>query len=273
MPNLDHSYGILPGYDFSFVRMTDSPFVILISDLGSAANDDRTIRMADECKAAGKLTLAILSLPIICFDGVGGLMNGLEGAYKIARHVDGVLLFNEDALALHHNCKETEFSGSISMLGASFSDCFNGLIEILEERNEDNGEPVVDSELIESLRDCGPFTVLTGESSTDPASAFNQALKSPMKGKFDLSSARIVIIKICASDNFIQQDLALSEIKKFSKHFPYADINWKFSKKRDNDKSVKVIILATGMASGFSDIADIDGEGREGFSILYDCRG
>ncbi len=252
MLNLTHSYGILPSHH-SFLRMTDSPFVILTHRLGTDAQDEKAIWIADECKAAGKLTLAILSLPIICFEGEKRFINGLEGASKISQHVDGILLFNEDSLAYYYYNSYNQgkdFSQIMRKLGKLFSDCFKGLKEILEERNDLDDKPMDNSELIETLRDCGPFTVLTGESEKNLTSTFDQALNSPMIGKFDLHSARNVIIKICTSDNFISEDMVLSEMEKFTKDFPrYTNIKWIFSEKQGSDSHIKVIILATGMDS------------------------
>ncbi len=244
-----HSYGVLPSHH-SFVRMTDSPFVILTHRLGTDAQDEKAICIADECKAEGKLTLAILSLPIICFEGEKRFINGLTSASKISQHVDGILLFNEDSLALYYYNAGNEFSQVMKMVYNLFSDCFKGLIEILEERNDLDDKLMDNSELIETLRDCGPFIVLTGESERDLNSAFDEALNSPMIGKFDLHSARNVIIKICTSDNFISEDMVLSEMEKFTKDFlPYTNIKWIFSEKQGSNNHIKVIILATGMDS------------------------
>ena len=220
--------------------------VLLVADLGNHKENSLALQAAKLEKKNGKVVAAILTTPPL-FEGEKAIRRALEVARKISREVDSSIIINKETCnALpKEECSFDELIYSLVAVEETIADGIHNIMALISEK----GTIKIDVEDLEiALSKSGTFTIGSGIGAGENrvGLAIEQALSSPLMKKFDISTARRVLIKVFVPKNSPLMMNEMKAITAFIETLPsYADVKWGVGES-DDDDILSVIILASG---------------------------
>ncbi len=227
----------------------NTKMVFITAGMGGGTGTGAAPIIAREAKKKGILTVGIVTIPFL-FEGNRKIDQALDGVEEIAKHVDALLVINNERLR--------EIYPDLNVLSAferadnTLSVAARSIAEIITMHGTINLDF---RDVCTVLKDGGVAIMSTGygEGEGRVTKAIEDALHSPLLNNNDIFNSKKVLLSIsfCAEkEGDILMMEEMNEVHEFmSKFRSDVETKWGLSTDPSLDKKVKLTILATGFGS------------------------
>ncbi len=223
----------------------ETEMVFITAGMGGGTGTGAAPVVARIAKEAGMLTIGIVTVPFM-FEGESKIIKALEGADELRKHVDALLMINNENLIDLY--KDLNLFNAFSKADDTLANAARSISEIISEPCYVN----VDFQDVKTtLKDSGSAIIATaiGEGEHRITNAIKGALHSPLLKAHDINTSKRLLLKfICAkdSDNPIRTE-EMGEITAFTSKLPASvDVKWGIGDNPEMGDKVKVTVLASG---------------------------
>lgn len=232
--NLDDVMGALDG---------NTKMVFLTAGMGGGTGTGATPVIAQACREAGLLTVAIVTLPFR-FEGQRRLKPAIEGLEEIAKHVDSLIAINNEKLR--------EVYGNLKLSDA-FSQADNVLLQAakgIAELITITGYINVDFNDVQTVMQNSGVALMgsaVAEGEDRAIRAIEESLNSPLLNNNDITGANKILLNITSGEEEISMD-EVGYITDFVDHLKSKDalVIWGVGSDPGLGRKVCVTIVATG---------------------------
>ena len=229
--------------------------VFITAGMGGGTGTGAAPVIAREAKAMDILTVGIVTIPFR-FEGNRKIDQALDGVEEIAKHVDALLVINNERLREIY--PELNVLSGFEMADNTLSIAAKSIAEIITMHGIINLDF---RDVCTVLKDGGVAIMSTGfgEGENRVSKAIEAALHSPLLNNNDIFNSKKVLLSIsfCAEkegDTLMMEEM--NEVHEFmSKFHDDVETKWGLSTDPSLDKKVKITILATGF--GISNVPGI----------------
>ena len=229
--------------------------VFITAGMGGGTGTGAAPVIAREAKAMDILTVGIVTIPFR-FEGNRKIDQALDGVEEIAKHVDALLVINNERLREIY--PELNVLSAFEMADNTLSIAAKSIAEIITMHGIINLDF---RDVCTVLKDGGVAIMSTGfgEGENRVSKAIEAALHSPLLNNNDIFNSKKVLLSIsfCAEkegDTLMMEEM--NEVHEFmAKFHDDVETKWGLSTDPSLDKKVKITILATG--SGISNVPGI----------------
>ena len=229
--------------------------VFITAGMGGGTGTGAAPVIAREAKAMDILTVGIVTIPFR-FEGNRKIDQALDGVEEIAKHVDALLVINNERLREIY--PELNVLSAFEMADNTLSIAAKSIAEIITMHGIINLDF---RDVCTVLKDGGVAIMSTGfgEGENRVSKAIEAALHSPLLNNNDIFNSKKVLLSIsfCAEkegDTLMLEEM--NEVHEFmSKFHDDVETKWGLSTDPSLDKKVKITILATGF--GISNVPGI----------------
>ena len=219
--------------------------VFVTAGMGGGTGTGAAPVVARVAKERGLLTIGIVTIPFV-FEGRKKILKALDGADELAKHVDALLIINNERLVeiygdLNFFNAFGKADDTLSTAARSISDIINVPGYINLDFND------VDT----TLRNGGTAIISTGygEGPSRVTMALQNALNSPLLKNRDILGSNRLLINLYVSETE-DQTIAMNEMGQLSSFVDNidqeVDVIWGVTIDNSLGEQVKVIILAAG---------------------------
>ena len=219
--------------------------VFVTAGMGGGTGTGAAPVVARVAKERGLLTIGIVTIPFV-FEGRKKILKALDGADELAKHVDALLIINNERLVeiygdLNFFNAFGKADDTLSTAARSISDIINVPGYINLDFND------VDT----TLRNGGTAIISTGygEGPSRVTMALQNALNSPLLKNRDILGSKRLLINLYVSETE-DQTIAMNEMGQLSSFVDNidqeVDVIWGVTIDNSLGEQVKVIILAAG---------------------------
>ena len=207
--------------------------------------------VAEIAKKMGILTVGIVTIPFK-FEMVGKIKQALKGVIEISKHVDALLVINNQRLIdMYPKLNVTE---GFLLVDDVLTTATKSIAEIITARGTINLDF---RDVRKILKDGGVAIMSYGIEKGDMrvSRAFRSALHSPLLNNNDIYKSKKILFNIYENPNDPIRIEEMGEVESFMEQFQEKDIEliWGYSKDHNLEEgAVKVTVLATGF--GMKDI-------------------
>lgn len=227
--------------------------VFITATMGGGTGTGAAPVVARIAKDAGMLTIGIVTVPFL-FEGEKKILKALEGAKELQKHVDALLIINNENLIELY--KDLNFFNAFAKADDTLANAARSISEIISESCYIN----VDFQDVKTtLKDSGSAIIATaiGEGKNRISNAIQNALHSPLLKAHDINTSKRLLFKfMCAkdSDNPIRAE-EITEITSFTSRLSGIDVKWGIGDDPSLGDKVKITVLASGF-----DVTITDGD-------------
>lgn len=228
------------------LKADNTKMVFVTAGMGGGTGTGAAPVIAREAKAMGILTVGIVTIPFL-FEGTRKIDQALDGVEEIAKHVDALLVINNERLR--------EIYPDLNVLSAferadnTLSVAARSIAEIITMHGVINLDF---RDVCTVLKDGGVAIMSTGygEGDNRVTAAIQDALHSPLLNSNDIFNSKKVLLSIsfCAEnegDTLMMEEM--NEVHEFMGKFrDDVETKWGLSIDPSLGKKVKITILATG---------------------------
>jgi cell division protein FtsZ len=232
--NLDDVMKVLDG---------NTKMVFLTAGMGGGTGTGAAPVIAQACREAGLLTVAIVTLPFR-FEGQLRLKPAIEGLEEIAKHVDSLIAINNEKLReIHGNLRLSEaFSEADDVL----LQAAKGIAELITITGYIN----VDFNDVQTVMQTSGVALMgsaVAEGENRALTAIEQSLNSPLLNNNDITGANKILLNITSGEDEVSMD-EVAEITDFVDHLKSKDalVIWGVGSDPELGNKVCVTIVATG---------------------------
>ncbi|MDE6340583.1 MAG: cell division protein FtsZ [Muribaculaceae bacterium] len=217
--------------------------VFITAGMGGGTGTGAGPVVAQLAKEAGMLTIGIVTVPFL-FEGQKKIINALDGAKEMKKHVDALLVINNENLIELY--KDLDFFNAFGKADETLANAARSISEIISEPCYVN----VDFQDVKTtLREAGTAIIATAEAEGEHrvTEAINQALHSPLLKTHDIFSSQRILFKfVCSRDNPIMVH-EMGEIQEFTSQLPpNITVKWGIGENPNLGDKVKITVLASG---------------------------
>ena len=218
--------------------------VFITATMGGGTGTGAAPVVARLAKEAGMLTIGIVTVPFY-FEGEKKILKALEGAKELKKHVDALLVINNENLIELY--KDWNFFNAFHKADDTLANAARPISEIISETCYIN----VDFQDVKTtLKDSGSAIIATaeGEGEHRITQAINAALHSPLLKDHDINTSKRLMLKfMCSkdSDNPIRAE-EINEITSFTSKLSGIDVKWGIGDDPSLGDKVKITVLASG---------------------------
>ena len=223
----------------------DTEMVFITAGMGGGTGTGAAPVVARLAKEAGVLTIGIVTVPFL-FEGEKKILKALEGAREMQKHVDALLVINNENLLEIY--PDTDFFQCFARADETLANAARSISEIISERCYIN----VDFQDVKTTlkdSDTAIISTATGEGEHRISDAIQNALHSPLLKTHDIKTSKRLLLKFSCSKNSETPIVAreIGEIRKFTSKLPSTiDVKWGIADNPELGNAVKVTILASG---------------------------
>lgn len=255
----------------------ETRMVFITAGMGGGTGTGAAPVVARIAKERGLLTIGIVTIPFF-FEGQKKILKALDGAEEMSKHVDALLLVNNEKL--------TEIYPDLTLINAfgKADDTLTNAARSISELITTNGILNLDFEDVNTtLSDGGAAMISTGYGEGDHrvTKAIEDALSSPLLKNKDIAQSKRLLFNIYFSDEADQEFVMgeTNELNEFVSNInPDVDIIYGVGVDKSLGNKVKMTILAAGFPlaiketlakqnnkakAGFPDILGLQGKRRE----------
>ena len=238
--------------------------VFITAGMGGGTGTGAAPVVARLAKEAGMLTIGIVTVPFM-FEGMKKVLKALEGAEEMKKHVDALLMINNENLVELY--KDLNFFNAFGKADDTLANAARSISEIISETLYIN----VDFQDVKTtLKDSGTAIISTayGEGEHRISDAIHNALHSPLLKAHDINTSKRLLLKFTCwreSPNPIRTE-EITEITEFTAKLPSSiDVKWGIGDDPSMGDRVKITVLAAGF-----DVTINDGKenGKEDGTII-----
>lgn len=230
--------------------------VFVTATMGGGTGTGAAPVVARIAKEAGMLTIGIVTVPFY-FEGEKKILKALEGAKELKKHVDALLIINNENLIELY--KDLNFFNAFNKADDTLANAARSISEIISESCYIN----VDFQDVKTtLKDSGSAIIATaeGEGENRITKAINAALHSPLLKDHDINTSKRLLLKfMCSKDseNPIRSE-EINEITGFTSKLSGIDVKWGIGDDPSLGDKVKITVLASGF-----DVTISEGQDKE----------
>ena len=230
--------------DIRALFQDQTEMVFITATMGGGTGTGAAPVVARIAKEAGVLTIGIVTVPFY-FEGEKKILKALEGAKELKKHVDALLIINNENLIELY--KDHNFFNAFSKADDTLANAARSISEIISESCYIN----VDFQDVKTtLKDSGSAIIATaiGEGEHRITNAINNALHSPLLKKHDINTSKRLLFKfMCArdSENPLRAE-EIAEITNFTSKLKGIDVKWGIGDDPELGDKVKITVLASG---------------------------
>ncbi len=211
--------------------------------------------VAEIAKSLGILTVGIVTIPFK-FEMTGKIKQALKGVIEISKHVDALLVINNQRLIDMY--PKLEVTEGFHLVDNVLTTATKSIAEIITARGTIN----LDFRDVRKILKNGGVAIMSygiekGEKRV--SRAFQSALHSPLLNDNDIYKSKKILFNIYENPNTPIRIEEMAEVEAFMAKFQEDDIEliWGYSKDHNLEEgSVKVTVLATGF--GMKDIPGME---------------
>ena len=213
--------------------------------------------VAEIARSKGILTVGIVTIPFK-FEMIGKIKQALRGVIEISKHVDALLVINNQRLIDIY--PKMEVSEGFKIVDEVLTTATKSIAEIITARGVIN----LDFRDVKKILKNGGVAIMSygiekGEMRV--SRAFHKALHSPLLNDNDIYKSKKILFNIYENPNTPIRVEEMAEVEEFMSKFTDENIEliWGYSKDNSlEDGQVKVTVLATGF--GMKNIPGIEPE-------------
>ena len=219
--------------------------VFITAGMGGGTGTGAAPVVAEIAKNKGMLTIGIVTIPFR-FELGGKIRQALKGVTEIAKHVDALLVINNQRLLSIY--PELDIEHGFLKVDEVLTTATKSIAEIITARGKIN----LDFRDVKKVLKNGGVAIMSyGIDSGDQrvANAFHKALHSPLLNDNDIYKSKKILFNIYYNPNTPMKVVELEEVDSFMRQFTDENIEviWGVSKDAALvENSVKVTVLATG---------------------------
>ncbi|MBQ3539869.1 MAG: cell division protein FtsZ [Bacteroidaceae bacterium] len=219
--------------------------VFVTAGMGGGTGTGAAPIVAEIAKARGMLTVGIITIPFR-FELGGKIRQALKGVTEIARHVDALLVINNQRLLDIY--PELTLKEGFKKVDEVLTTATKSIAEIITARGTINLDF---RDVKKVLKDGGVAIMSYGIDSGEQrvAKAFRKALHSPLLNDNDIYKSKKILFNIYENPNSPMKVAEMDEVEAFMKKFTDENIEVIWGVSEDyalTDGNVKVTVLATG---------------------------
>lgn len=239
--------------------------VFITAGMGGGTGTGAAPVVARLAKEANMLTIGIVTVPFM-FEGDKKIIKALEGADEMKKHVDALLVINNENLIELY--PDMNFFNAFEKADDTLANAARSISDIISEKCYIN----VDFQDVKTtLKDSGTAIISTayGEGEHRISDAIANALHSPLLKKHDIYSAKRLLFKFTCSRACAKPLRAeeIAEITSFTKRLPSSiDVKWGIADDPAMEEKVKITVLASGFDVTLRDSEIPDAQGSIVFS-------
>lgn len=242
----------------------NTEMVFITAGMGGGTGTGAAPVVARIAKEENKLTIGIVTVPFL-FEGRKKILKALEGAKEMQKHVDALLVINNENLIEIY--PDLDFFNAFEKADDTLANAARSISEIISEECYIN----VDFEDVKAtLRDSKTAIIATayGEGENRISSAIRNALHSPLMKQHDINTSQRLLLKFSCNRNSENPITTheMTEIYNFTSKLPETiDVKWGIADNPELGDKLKVTILASGF-----DLTLVDGKKTKGENATED---
>ncbi len=220
--------------------------VFITAGMGGGTGTGAAPIIAQCAKDAGILTVGIVTIPFR-FEGLKKINQALDGVEEIAKHVDALLVINNERLREIY--PELTLVNAFAKADDTLSIAAKSIAEIITMRGIINLDF---QDVTTVLKDGGVAIMSTGygEGENRVTKAISEALNSPLLNNNDIFNSRKVLLNINFCDDNESGSLMMEEMNEvndfMSKFRKDVETKWGLATDSSLGSKVKITLLATG---------------------------
>ncbi len=231
--------------DIKSIFQDGTKMVFITAGMGGGTGTGAAPVVARVAKEAGILTIGIVTIPFL-FEGEKKILKALDGAAEMRKHVDALLVINNERLPEIY--PDLEFDNAFQKADDTLTDAARSISEII---SEDCYINVDFQDVKTTLKDSGAAIISTGYGTGEKrvSKAIHNALNSPLLKSHDINSSKRLLFKLSYNRN-AEAKFKTSEINELTQFTANLskniDVKWGVSFNNELGDSVKITILASG---------------------------
>jgi len=233
---------------------SNTKMVFITAGMGGGTGTGAAPIIAETAREMGILTVGIVTIPF-SFEGRRRKQQADEGLMELKKHVDTLLVINNDKLRMMHgNLKMGEaFSKADDILTTAAK----GIAEIITVAGYIN----VDFEDVKTVMKDGGTAIMgsaEGEGETRSMDAVTKALSSPLLNDNEIKGANFILLNVTSGDDEITMD-EIDEITDYIQNEAgyTAELIWGNGTDESLGDKVSVTVIATGFGESDSDTFEL----------------
>lgn len=197
-------------------------------------------------KEMGILTVGIVTIPFR-WEGTRKIDQALDGVEEMAKHVDALLVINNDRL------REVYPDRSVQNAFGKADDTLSVAAKSISEIITEHGLINLDFNDVKTVLKDGGVAIMStgyGEGEGRVKKAIEAAINSPLLNETDVFNSKKILLNITfaggknGDDGLMMEEMG--DVNEFMEKFGDFEIKWGLAINPELDKKVKVTILATG---------------------------
>lgn len=239
----------------------NTEMVFITATMGGGTGTGAAPVVARVAKEADILTIGIVTVPFY-FEGEKKILKALEGAKELKKHVDALLIINNENLIELYS--DLNFFNAFNKADDTLANAARSISEIISESCYIN----VDFQDVKTtLKDSGSAIIATaiGEGEHRITNAIKNALHSPLLKAHDINTSKRLLLKfMCSRDskNPIRAE-EIAEITSFTSKLSGIDVKWGIGDDPSLGDKVKITVLASGFDVTIFESSDKDENGEK----------
>ena len=239
------------------VLQDETNMVFITAGMGGGTGTGAGPVVARIAKEAGMLTIGIATIPFF-FEGERKILKALEGAEEMRKHVDSLLIINNERLTEIY--KDLTIVNAFSKADDTLANATRSIAQIINTEGYINADF---NDVRTTLKDSSTAIISTGygEGEHRVTKAIEDALNSPLLRNSDIrSSKRLLFYMYCnpEAENVVTM-AEMNEITQFSANLSKnIGIKWGACWDKSLGEKVKMTILASGFDITIADKKDTE---------------
>ncbi|MBN1251969.1 MAG: cell division protein FtsZ [Bacteroidales bacterium] len=229
--------------DILQVLGNNTKMTFITAGMGGGTGTGAAPIIAKASKDLGILTVGIVTIPFM-FEGKKRINQAIEGVREISKHVDSLLVINNERLREIYG--ELEIAEAFSKADNVLTVAAKGIAEIITKKGHVN---VDFADVKTVMANSGVAIMGSGQAEGENRAkeAVEEALKSPLLNNSDITGAKNILINISFDEVGLKTD-ELIQITKFAQNEAgdTADIIWGYNHDETLGEKLNVTIIATG---------------------------
>ncbi len=218
--------------------------LFITAGMGGGTGTGAAPVIAREAKAAGLLTIGVVTIPFL-FEGYRKIDKALDGVAELSKYVDAILVINNERLREIY--QEFSILDAFRKADDTLSVAVKSIVDIITMR----GKMILDfRDVHTTLHEGGVAIMSTGyaEGEGRVSRAIANALNSPLINDRDIFKSRKILLSISFSSSNELMVYEMNEIDRFMENFEDKYIETKYGLSVDESLGgkIKITILASG---------------------------
>lgn len=220
--------------------------VFITAGMGGGTGTGAAPIIAQCAKEKGILTVGIVTIPFR-FEGNKKIDQALEGVEEIKKHVDALLVINNERLREIY--PELTVINAFGRADDTLTIAARSIAEIITMRGRIN----LDFQDVKTVLENGGVALMStgyGEGEGRVSKAIDEAIKSPLLNNNDIFNSKKVLLNINFSDAEESQQFTMEEMNEvhnfMSKFSKEVEVKWGMATDPTLGNKIKITLLATG---------------------------